>query len=44
VNILSTTGLVQKYVGEWAREAIGQSSSYAPARCGSVHRRIRTTR
>ena len=23
VNILSTTGLVQKYVGDWAREAIG---------------------
>ena len=23
VNILSTTGLVQKYVGDWAREALG---------------------
>jgi MaoC like domain len=23
VNILATTGLVQKYVGDWAREAIG---------------------
>ena len=23
VNILSTTGLVQKYVGDWAREAVG---------------------
>ena len=23
VNILTTTGLVQKYVGDWAREAIG---------------------
>ena len=23
VNILSTTGLVQKYVGDWARDAIG---------------------
>ena len=23
LNILSTTGLVQRYVGEWAREAIG---------------------
>lgn len=23
VNILTTTGLVQRYVGEWAREAIG---------------------
>jgi 3-oxo-4,17-pregnadiene-20-carboxyl-CoA hydratase beta subunit len=23
VNILSTTGLVQKYVGDWARESVG---------------------
>ena len=23
LNILTTTGLVQKYVGDWAREAIG---------------------
>jgi hypothetical protein len=23
LNILSTTGLVQRYVGEWAREALG---------------------
>jgi len=23
VNILTTTGLVQRYVGEWAREAVG---------------------
>ena len=23
LNILSTTGLVQKYVGDWAREAVG---------------------
>jgi hypothetical protein len=23
VNILTTTGLVQRYVGEWAREALG---------------------
>jgi hypothetical protein len=23
VNILTTTGLVQRYVGEWARDAIG---------------------
>jgi acyl dehydratase len=23
VNILTTTGLVQKYVGDWAREAVG---------------------
>jgi hypothetical protein len=23
VNILSTTGLVQKYVGDWAREVVG---------------------
>ena len=23
LNILSTTGLVQRYVGEWAREAVG---------------------
>jgi len=24
LNILSTTGLVQRYVGEWAREALGE--------------------
>src|SRR4051794_13781059 len=23
LNILTTTGLVQRYVGEWAREAVG---------------------
>jgi acyl dehydratase len=23
INILTTTGLVQKYVGDWAREAVG---------------------
>ena len=44
VNILTTTGLVQKYVGDWARSAVAPTSSCAPARCDSGHRRIPTTR
>jgi hypothetical protein len=32
LNILTTTGLVQRYVGEWAREAVGPD--FRIASCG----------
>lgn len=44
LNILTTTGLAQRYVGEWARTAVGSASSCAPAACGSALRRTPGTR
>ena len=44
MNILTTTGLVQRYVGDWAREAIGPEFVVRSARCGSARRRTPTTR